>query len=80
MISEWLETHPTGGANRQGDHAMKDITDNAHFVLLAGEAGLDPIEERRRGNVRATIEAFSKRNSPACSAACVGTEARVRRR
>src|SRR6056297_1563730 len=36
---------------------MTQITDTASFALLAGEAGFDPIEERLRANVRATIEA-----------------------
>ena len=36
---------------------MNRITDTASFALLAGEAGFDPIEERLRANVRATIEA-----------------------
>ena len=36
---------------------MNQITDTAGFALLAGEAGFDPIEERLRTNVRATIEA-----------------------
>ena len=36
---------------------MKQITDTAGFVPLAGEAGFDPIEERLRMSVRATIEA-----------------------
>jgi transposase-like protein len=36
---------------------MNQITDTAGFALLAGEAGFDPIEERLRMNVRATIEA-----------------------
>ena len=36
---------------------MNQITDTAGFPLLAGEAGFDPIEERLRANVRATIEA-----------------------
>jgi len=36
---------------------MNQITDTASFALLAGKAGFDPIEERLRGNVRATIEA-----------------------
>ncbi len=36
---------------------MNRITDTASFALLAGEAGFDPIEERLRTNVRATIEA-----------------------
>ena len=36
---------------------MNQITDTASFALLAGEAGFDPIEERLRSNVRATIEA-----------------------
>lgn len=36
---------------------MNQITDTASFALLAGEAGFDPIEERLRMNVRATIEA-----------------------
>ena len=36
---------------------MNQITDTASFALLAEEAGFDPIEERLRSNVRATIEA-----------------------
>jgi putative transposase len=36
---------------------MYQITDTARLALLAGEAGFDPIEERLRVNVRATIEA-----------------------
>ena len=36
---------------------MNQITDTARFALPAGEAGFDPIEERLRANVRATIEA-----------------------
>ena len=36
---------------------MNQITDTASFALLAGEAWFDPIEERLRSNVRATIEA-----------------------
>ena len=36
---------------------MNQNTDTASFALLAGEAGFDPIEERLRTNVRATIEA-----------------------
>jgi transposase-like protein len=36
---------------------MNQITDTASFALLAAEAGFDPIEERLRANVRATIEA-----------------------
>ena len=36
---------------------MNQITETASFTLLAGEAGFDPIEERLRANVRATIEA-----------------------
>jgi transposase-like protein len=36
---------------------MNQITATASLALLAGEAGFDPIEERLRTNVRATIEA-----------------------
>ena len=36
---------------------MNQITDTAGFALLAHEAGFEPIEERLRMNVRATIEA-----------------------
>jgi transposase-like protein len=36
---------------------MNQITDTASSALLAEEAGFDPIEERLRANVRATIEA-----------------------
>jgi hypothetical protein len=50
-----MGTHPTGGGNRHGDHAMNQITDTTTFALLGGEAGFHPIEERLRTNVRATI-------------------------
>ncbi|MBS3981442.1 MAG: transposase [Rhodobacteraceae bacterium] len=36
---------------------MNQIADTARFSPLAGEAGFDPIEDRLRANVRATIEA-----------------------
>jgi len=36
---------------------MNQITDTSSFSLLPHEAGFDPIEERLRSNVRATIEA-----------------------
>lgn len=36
---------------------MKNNTDTAAFSLLANEAGYDPIEDRLRENIRATIEA-----------------------
>jgi transposase-like protein len=36
---------------------MNQITDTASFALLDSDAGFDPIEERLRANVRATIEA-----------------------
>jgi putative transposase len=36
---------------------MNQITDTSRFSLLPHEAGFDPIEERLRSNVRATIEA-----------------------
>ena len=49
--------HPTGGCNRQGDHAINQITDTASFSLLAGQAGFDPIELWLRASVHATIKA-----------------------
>jgi transposase-like protein len=36
---------------------MKNNTDTSTLSLLANEAGYDPIEDRLRENVRATIEA-----------------------
>ncbi len=50
-------SHPTGGWNRQGDHAMTKNTATSTSALLANEAGYDPIEDRLRQNIRATIEA-----------------------
>jgi transposase-like protein len=47
----------TGGGNRHGDHAMNKNTETSAFSLLANEAGYDPIEDRLRENIRATIEA-----------------------
>ncbi len=35
---------------------MNQNTDTASFALLSAEAGFDPIEDRLRANVRATIE------------------------
>jgi putative transposase len=49
--------HPTGGWNRQEDHAMNQDYRHRELALPAGEVGFDPIEERLRTNVRATIEA-----------------------
>lgn len=37
---------------------MTQITDSSAFALLASEAGFDPIEDRLRASVRATIEAL----------------------
>lgn len=36
---------------------MKKNTDTAALSLLGNEAGYDPIEDRLRENIRATIEA-----------------------
>ena len=36
---------------------MKNSTDTSAFLLLANEAGYDPIEDRLGENIRATIEA-----------------------
>ncbi|MFV0386494.1 MAG: IS256 family transposase, partial [Paracoccus sp. (in: a-proteobacteria)] len=36
---------------------MNQITDKSSFALLSHEAVFDPIEERLRASVRATIEA-----------------------
>ncbi len=36
---------------------MKNNTDTSALSLLANEAGYDPIEDRLRENIRATIEA-----------------------
>lgn len=36
---------------------MKNNTDTAVLSLLANEAGYDPIEDRLRENIRATVEA-----------------------
>lgn len=37
---------------------MKQITDTSAATLLTGEAGFDPIEDRLRQNIRATIESL----------------------
>ncbi|MFN6952853.1 MAG: transposase, partial [Albidovulum sp.] len=37
---------------------MKQITDSSSFSLLPDAGGYDPIEDRLRANVRATIEAM----------------------
>lgn len=49
--------HPTGGLNRQGDHATNQITAPAAPALPGSEPGYDPVEDRLRQNIRATIEA-----------------------
>jgi len=37
---------------------MKHVTDTSTPALLSGQAGYDPIEDRLRQNIRATIEAL----------------------
>ncbi|MCZ0963550.1 IS256 family transposase, partial [Paracoccus sp. EF6] len=37
---------------------MKQNTDSSSFSLLSDASGYDPIEDRLRANVRATIEAM----------------------
>ena len=49
--------HPIGGWNRQGDHAMSEISDTDASVPSAVDVDDDPIEDRLRRNIRATIEA-----------------------
>ncbi len=39
VISGCSETHPTGGCNRQGDHAMTETTDAAMSAPHLGDAG-----------------------------------------
>jgi hypothetical protein len=51
-------THPTGGCHRQGDHAMSEITDTDAGAPSAVDVDDDPIEDRLRRNIRATIEAL----------------------
>ncbi|WP_265502570.1 transposase, partial [Paracoccus beibuensis] len=55
-----VDTHPSDRRrHRQGDHAMKQNTDSSSFSLLLRDPGAyDPIEDRLRANVRATIEAM----------------------
>jgi putative transposase len=48
---------------------MTQITDTSRFSLLPHEAGFDPIEERLRMNVRATIEAVFEEELAAFSVA-----------
>ncbi len=43
---------------KEGPNAMTENNDAASFALLAGEPGFDPIEDRLRTAVRATIEAM----------------------
>lgn len=38
---------------------MKQNTDNSSFSLLPDAGGYDPIEDRLRANIRATIEAIT---------------------
>ena len=39
---------------------MKQNTDSSSFSLLPDAGGYDPIEDRLRANVRATIEAMGR--------------------
>jgi hypothetical protein len=63
---------------------MNQINDTASLALLSTEPGFDPIEDRLRSNVRATIEAVFEeelasflgrlrydRNRPIGTACCV---------
>jgi transposase-like protein len=47
---------PTGGGNRQGDHALKEDTETSPFALLASDDAFDPLEEGVRRRVRVFIE------------------------
>ena len=49
---------------------MKQNTDSSSFSLLPDAGGYDPIEDRLRANVRATIEAMFEGNPP-ISTACL---------
>jgi hypothetical protein len=50
-----IET-PTGGGNRQGDHALKEDTETSPFALLASDDAFDPLEEGCACWVRVFIE------------------------
>ena len=45
---------------------MNQMTDTASFSLLAGQVGFDPIEQRLRASVRATIEAVFEEELANC--------------
>jgi len=49
---------------------MKNNTDTAALLLLADEAGYDPLEDRLRENIRATIEAVFEEELAAVLGRC----------
>lgn len=57
IFSETAKPGPAPSAPAHHQGAMNQITGTASFTLPAGGPGFDPIEERLRANVRATIEA-----------------------
>ena len=62
--------HPTGGWNRQGDHAMTATTATAVPALPGDDDAFDPIEARLRQNIRATIEALFEEELEAAIGRC----------
>jgi hypothetical protein len=60
----------TGGGNRQGDRAKNEAADTTAPALLCGDAGYDPIEDRLRQNIRATIEALFEEELAAVIGRC----------
>ncbi len=57
MISGCNKTTRTAAGTATGDHAMTKNTATSTSALLASEVGHDPIEDRLRLNIRATIAA-----------------------
>jgi hypothetical protein len=62
VISGCIKTTQTAAGAAIGDHAMTKNTATSTSALLANEVGYDPIEDRLRLNIRATIGRFSRRN------------------
>jgi transposase-like protein len=71
--------HPTGGRHRQRDHATSEITDTGRCALSACDIDDDPIEDRLRRNMPATIEALFEEELDAFLGRCrYGRGARAR--
>jgi hypothetical protein len=56
VISGCIKPTQSAAGTAIGDHAMTKTTETSAILLLACEAGFDPIEDRLRANIRGMAE------------------------